>query len=606
MLFSEKIYCAVGENYFDNVLCPHGYVEMKESILFSKEETSTLPASNLATKNFEPHRLLEMYYFYLTIEEDLCEETPSSIFSTVQEREYLFFLPEIASVPQLDTYIVGSRYLTYHLMYSTSDENGCEKLTGLLSSFGQVEFKKLGLFSFERVKEATENFSRCVLAASGKSFEELSLELLESNSSIFIEPSGALGTESFCQTSEVVSDTAQQLGGCDDSSAVNECVGEQAPTYSSAIANIAPSLKEDGGRVESDEAVKSVASISQDRSVTLPAISKSTIIPHEPMRAQKLDGLFARVSDLLFYQTKLYNYVASKQDNELHDIITNLHRLGCEVRDSALDMRMVALETYVNSMAEWLYAVFESDFPSVSLNFHATGLATQLDSVIASEVIDAVASYLYTFAQVSNSELDSFSVRIESEYVGSEVTLVLSHSSASVDATDRGCLAELQAKLASVHGTMAVGDDGANVALKISLPITNAIVDGLLVQSGEEQYIIPMSQVVDCVECNSRMGISTDGNMITVGGDSIPYVQLSEMIGTRGAFRNEQCIVVQSLAGMYGILVDCVLGEVQTTIKPLGALYKHLPVFSGVSVTANEPPCLVVNMVEMQAVAGLL
>jgi two-component system, chemotaxis family, sensor kinase CheA len=132
------------------------------------------------------------------------------------------------------------------------------------------------------------------------------------------------------------------------------------------------------------------------------------------------------------------------------------------------------------------------------------------------------------------------------------------------------------------------------------------MIEGLVVQCGDEQYIVPMNQVAECVDCSPRMGVEAKENKVVLGGESVPYVRLREYVDLDGKAEHEQCIVIQSLSGTFGLIVDGVVGELQAAVKPVGALYKNIEMISGVSVKADGVPSLVVNLQHLQTVADCL
>jgi len=137
---------------------------------------------------------------------------------------------------------------------------------------------------------------------------------------------------------------------------------------------------------------------------------------------------------------------------------------------------------------------------------------------------------------------------------------------------------------------------GTTILLKI--PLTLAIVEGLLVQVGTDYYIIPLSIVKECVELPSteeRRG--NGGELINVRGDIVPYIRLHDYYATTGeAAEHEYVVIVESDKSVIGFAVDVVCGQHQTVIKGLGAMYSGVKGVSGATILGDGTVALIVDV----------
>lgn len=324
----------------------------------------------------------------------------------------------------------------------------------------------------------------------------------------------------------------------------------------------------------------------------------------------KLNRLISRVSELSGMQSKLYDYAVTQEDDLLRSMADEFDRLYCVLRDSALELRMVSLEPLLHSVKDWLEDAAQSVGRQLQLTLQ--GADVQVDAVVAEAVTDALATYFSAsvLSVITDTEFESISLTVE--YSGTDVLLFIDHFGCGGQGTERNlqiseALLGLQAEILALHGAMAVGyNDQGRTSIKLSFPVTQAMIEGLVVQCGDEQYIVPMNQVAECVDCSPRMGVEAKENKVVLGGESVPYVRLREYVDLDGKAEHEQCIVIQSLSGTFGLIVDGVVGELQAAVKPVGALYKNIEMISGVSVKADGVPCLVVNLQHLQTVADCL
>jgi two-component system chemotaxis sensor kinase CheA len=151
---------------------------------------------------------------------------------------------------------------------------------------------------------------------------------------------------------------------------------------------------------------------------------------------------------------------------------------------------------------------------------------------------------------------------------------------------------------------------GAGLTVTLRLPLTLAIIDGLLVRVGPAHFVLPLANSLECVELTRRDIQDANGNHIAnVRGEIIPYIRLSEYFRMETERpEREQIMVVETEHGHYGFVVDQVLGDHQTVIKSLGRLYRNVQVVSGATILGNgtvalilDPHRLVQNVVQTAA-----
>ena len=161
----------------------------------------------------------------------------------------------------------------------------------------------------------------------------------------------------------------------------------------------------------------------------------------------------------------------------------------------------------------------------------------------------------------------------------------------------------------ALRGSIEIASQpGAGLAVTLRLPLTLAIIDGLLVRVGEAHFVLPLANSLECVELTRQDIQDAHGNhLASVRGETIPYIRLSEYFEMKAPRpEREQIMVVETEDGHYGLVVDEVLGNHQTVIKNLGRLYRDVPMVSGATILGNgtvalilDPHRLVQNVVHM-------
>jgi two-component system chemotaxis sensor kinase CheA len=141
-------------------------------------------------------------------------------------------------------------------------------------------------------------------------------------------------------------------------------------------------------------------------------------------------------------------------------------------------------------------------------------------------------------------------------------------------------------------------EPGAGSTVHIRLPLTLAIIEGFGVGVGEDTYVIPVDQVIECVELPEKERNSGCGTgVLELRGEPLPYVQLREHFqssGTRTARQN--VVVVQHDLHRAGLAVDRLYGATQTVIKPLPHVFKNVPGVSGSAILGNGRVALILDI----------
>lgn len=127
---------------------------------------------------------------------------------------------------------------------------------------------------------------------------------------------------------------------------------------------------------------------------------------------------------------------------------------------------------------------------------------------------------------------------------------------------------------------------GKGTKFSIRLPLTLAIIDGMVVRVGGERYTIPTLSITQLIR-PSREHITTVvgcGEMLSLQGSLIPLIRLSRLFETPHAIEDVTqgvVVIVENAGERVGLLVDEVLGQQQTVIKSLGESLHGVPGISG-------------------------
>lgn len=160
--------------------------------------------------------------------------------------------------------------------------------------------------------------------------------------------------------------------------------------------------------------------------------------------------------------------------------------------------------------------------------------------------------------------------------------------------------------ITALRGSVEVeSKEGEGSTFRIRLPLTLAIIDGFLVGVGNSSYVIPLSTVVECIELSEEeRANSLNRQYINLRGEVLPFVRLREQFEvTEPGGKRENIVVVRFATQKVGLVVDELMGEFQTVIKPLGSIFKHIKGIGGSTILGSGEVALILDVQSLVALA---
>jgi two-component system chemotaxis sensor kinase CheA len=151
----------------------------------------------------------------------------------------------------------------------------------------------------------------------------------------------------------------------------------------------------------------------------------------------------------------------------------------------------------------------------------------------------------------------------------------------------------------ALRGTVTVeSTPGKGTAFIFRLPLTLALIDGLLVETAGGKYVVPLAQVEECVALNgTRSALADDRPCIAVRGELVPMVSLRGLFRADGPLPQRQELLLTRHAGQrVGIAVDRLLGRVQAVIQSLGEGLHGVNRFSGATILGDGSVSLILDL----------
>jgi two-component system chemotaxis sensor kinase CheA len=145
---------------------------------------------------------------------------------------------------------------------------------------------------------------------------------------------------------------------------------------------------------------------------------------------------------------------------------------------------------------------------------------------------------------------------------------------------------------------------GKGTTVTLRLPLTLAIIEGLLIRVGEGRYIIPLSAVEECVELTAADERSRGRNFLNVRGDLVPFLRLRDLFETPGSPElHQKTIIISTGDTRVGLVADQIMGNHQTVIKSLSKLHSDVTMFSGATILGDGSAALILDVAQLVALA---
>jgi two-component system chemotaxis sensor kinase CheA len=142
---------------------------------------------------------------------------------------------------------------------------------------------------------------------------------------------------------------------------------------------------------------------------------------------------------------------------------------------------------------------------------------------------------------------------------------------------------------------------GQGTTFKITLPLTLAIIDGMLVACGKERYIIPTLSIIESIQPEAAMLVTQGANheMLNMRGNILPLLRMDKLLGAKDAIQDPSkglVVIIEGSGRRVGLLVDEVIAQQQVVIKSMGEGVGEVPFVSGAAILSDGRVGLIINV----------
>ena len=368
--------------------------------------------------------------------------------------------------------------------------------------------------------------------------------------------------------------------------------------------------------------------------------------------AAKLDQLVDLVGQLVTVQARLAEVAARREDRDMQAVAEEIEALTTELRETSMGMRTLPLRSTFERFKRLVYDLGRTLHKEVELTFE--GGETELDKTVLDQLNDPL---MHLIRNSMDHGIEPPEVRraagkpavgtihLSARHAGAQVLVCVSDDGMGIDreavrarAIEKGLAAPdarfsesevfsfilapgfstarevsdvsgrgvgmdvVRRNVEALRGSIEIASQpGAGSTVTLRLPLTLAIIDGLLVRVGQARFVMPLGNTVECVELTRQDIANANGkHLANIRGEIIPYIRLSEYLHLRTERpEREQVMVAETEHGRFGFVVDQVLGDHQTVIKNLGRLYRDVQEVSGATILGDGTVALILDLHRM-------
>lgn len=379
--------------------------------------------------------------------------------------------------------------------------------------------------------------------------------------------------------------------------------------------------------------------------------------PAENVRvpAERLDELMDRVGELVIAQSRLSQLAGSSADIMLRSVSEDVERLSGELRDTMMVLRMVPVGSLFTRFRRLVHDLARETGKSIELE--TEGETTEVDKTVIERLADPLVHLVRNSIdhgleqpqdRLAAGKSETGKVILMARQSGGEVIITIKDDGRGINRervrakaeasgliqpgaqlmdqellqlifqpgfstaqqitnlSGRGVGMDVVKKtVEALRGVIDIrSEEGKGSEISLRIPLTLAIIDGLLVRVGTGCYVIPLSAVEECLELSIEDDLRSRGrSFISLRDSLVPFLRLRDMFRTGTQPDPYQKVVVISTGNeRVGLVVDQIIGDHQTVIKAMSRLHHDVVTFSGATILGDGSVALILDVTNLVSI----
>ncbi len=361
----------------------------------------------------------------------------------------------------------------------------------------------------------------------------------------------------------------------------------------------------------------------------------------------KIDDLVNLVSEMVTIQAQLSLYAENSGEPSIVALAENIQKLSRQLRDNAFEISLIPIQ---NELMRFQRLVRDlSKEMNKEIDFIIEGGEIELDKNIIENLTDPLLHIIRNSVdhgiespkeRIKEGKAPKGTIVFKAFYSGANVIIKIQDDGKGIDpdvirkkAIEKGLIDKnteltkkeifdlvflsgfttrtevsgisgrgvgmdvVKRKINDIRGEVSIESEiGQGTILTLELPLTLSIIDGLLVEIAQNQYVIPISSVEKLYSVNDITLGESFNKVAIIDDEQYSYIDLREIFEeTDMQHSDSQLIMVKYEDKKVGLIVDYVIGEYQTVVKPLGRFLKKQENISGASIMGDGTISLVID-----------
>ena len=371
---------------------------------------------------------------------------------------------------------------------------------------------------------------------------------------------------------------------------------------------------------------------------------------------QRLEKLINSVGELVILQTVLREQSLNSNAHLLRKTIHQMGKVTKEVQDISMSLRMVPLKQTFQKMQRIVRDTANMLDKRVTLV--TRGDDTELDKTVLESISDPLVHLIRNAcdhgvetpqARVAAGKAESGTITLNAYHQSGKLVIEVKDDGGGIDgnrlvakAIEKGILktgTELSAREAihlifhpgfstktnvtevsgrgvgmdvvktnieALQGEVEVETEiGKGTTFKVILPLTLAIIDGMVVKNDGLRFVVPLAHVHETLkprdgDVQTTVGL---GDVLLLRGENLPLYNLDKLLGNnrknKELSRDQIAMVIRYSGTPFAVLVDDILGQQQVVIKEVGREIQALKWMSGSAILGDGKPAIILEMNEL-------